>query len=46
MAKKDFELKLGLEVFPAGLFIYKISSFLACSPDGSIGDKDLSKVSL
>jgi len=44
MAKRDFELKLGLEIFPAGLFIDKISSFLACSPDGLIGDKDLLEV--
>jgi len=44
MAKKDFELKLGLEVLPAGLFIDEIINFLACSPDGLIGYKDLLEV--
>jgi len=44
MAKKDFSLKLGLEVFPAGLFIDKIINFLACSPDELIGNEDLLEI--
>jgi len=44
MAKKDFELKLGLEVLPAGLFIDEIINCLACSPDVLIGHKDLLEV--
>ncbi|KAL5239171.1 hypothetical protein ACI65C_006891 [Semiaphis heraclei] len=44
MAKKDFELKLGLEVLPAGLFIDEIINFLACSPDGLIGHNDLLEI--
>jgi len=44
MAKKNFEERLGLEVLPAGLFIDKILNFLACSPDGLIGNKDLLEI--
>lgn len=44
MAKKDFELKSGLEVLSASLFIDEIINFLACSPDGLIGNKDLLEV--
>lgn len=42
MAKKDFELKLGLEVLPAGLD--EFINLFACSPDGLIGYKDLLEV--
>lgn len=44
MAKQAFELKFDLKVLPAGLFIDEIFNFLACSPDGLIGNQDLVEI--
>lgn len=44
MAKQAFELKLGFTVLPAGLFIDGEFNFLACTPDGLIGEEDLVEI--
>lgn len=44
MAKEVFEAKFNLKVLPAGLFIDEVLNFLACSPDGLIGNEDLVEI--
>lgn len=44
MAKQAFELKLGLKILPAGLFIDEKFNYLACSPDGLIGDQEIVEI--
>lgn len=44
MAKHDFEIKFNLKVLPAGLFVDAEYNFLACSPDGLVGDNDIVEI--